>query len=151
MRKFLLLTILPIFVFSKCDSGSGKISTLEINSIEIAKDYDDLGRNLVSWEEIFSFDLKHFYVYFFSRTCSHCLNLKKSILYVISVNEEFFACESNGKHKFCNFPLVGEFDAVDFCIVGYPSIVEFKNNEIVNNIVGETAVLEFLTENNLYK
>lgn len=114
-------------------------------------EYSEISNYLIIWNDIFFINKTEFYVYFFSKTCSHCERLKNAMIPVILNHEEFFACESSHDH-------IIEMDAetrigipdIELTIRGYPTLIYIENKIIKMNIAGEKQITNFLTTNNIY-
>lgn len=148
-RKFLLLT-LPILLLTSCRSD--KTSQEGFSSYQSSSEtfglinyqYEELGDKLIYWEDVPRIELSHYYVYFFSRTCGHCENIRNLVIPNLLKRKIFFACEASNSTVLCNHQNYGSFSQIDFCIIGYPTIIEVKNWAVIRYANGENEVLSFL-------
>lgn len=150
MRRFFILTFLPILLLAGCvdkkeqqDSSKTGATSSETFGL-ISYEYEDLGDKLIFWDDVPNVGLPHYYVYFFSRTCGHCQRIKDLVIPNLLRRKIYFACESSREHLFCSVTSKGLFGEIDFCIAGYPTIIEVKNGAIVKSVSGENEVLSFL-------
>lgn len=149
MGKFCLVLVLSMLLISGCKKEQATdISQVEISSSEnfglINYQYEELGDKLIYWNEIYLFNLDHFYVYFFSRTCGHCEKIRNLVLPILLKRRIYFACEASNEHKICMYPETGNLNEISLCILGYPTIAEFKSGSLVKYASGENEVLSFL-------
>ena len=148
-RKFVIL-LLPALLLSGCvDNNTQNVSSGEIVSTTetvglINYEYEDLGEKLIYWDDIPNMELPHYYVYFFSRTCNHCQHIKNLVIPILLRKRIFFACESSKEHRVCSNQFYGDIKTIDYCILGYPTIIEIKNGSIVRYANGENEVLSLL-------
>ena len=150
MRRIFILTFLPILFLNGCvdkkesqDSPNTSNFSSETYGL-ISYEYEDLGEKLIFWDDVPNIGLVHYYVYFFSRTCGHCQRIKDLVIPNLLKRKIYFACESSREHVFCSITPKGNFGEIDFCIPGYPTIIEIKNWAIVKSVSGENEVLSFL-------
>ena len=149
-----IVTLLSLSLFltgcvSKEDSSQTSFidNSGDKSESKLAYDYADLDGHFVFWDDVIHLDVLHYYVYFFSRTCGHCEIIKSHVLPFILSTEYAYACEASSEHKLCTNPSTGPLDQINFCILGYPTIVEIKSRMLVRYASGESEVLEFLNKN----
>lgn len=106
-------------------------------------EYEDLGDKLVSWENVSLIDREHYYIYFFSRTCSHCQRIKNLMIAKLLERRIYYACEVTNSVWFCS-EMTNDVPPPRICIIGYPSIIEVKYLEVINNVAGADEVLSFI-------
>ena len=150
MRRFFILTFLPILLLNGCvdkkesqDSYNTNNNSSETYGL-ISYEYEELGEKLIFWDDVPNISLTHYYVYFFSRTCGHCQRIKDLVIPNLLKRKIYFACEAAREHVICSTTPKGIFGEIDFCIAGYPTIIEVKNWAIVKSASGENEVLSFL-------
>lgn len=148
MGKYCLFFILPIAFVSSCvktrkDTTSFAVQTSQESIGLINYEYEDLGSRLILWDDVAYLGHYHYFVYFFSRTCGHCQKIKNLIIPMLLDREFSYACESSNEHRYCSDPKLGPFNKIDFCILGYPTMIEVKNGELVDYASGENEVLSF--------
>lgn len=148
-KNFGLVCLLSITLVG-CVKKSGTSALLTTSSkvdisIEISYEYDDLEEKIIYWDEIPLIDLNEFYVYFFSRTCIHCQNIKEQVIPMILKHTNYFACEASNEFEFCAIQPTGNLNEINFCIIGYPTAVYFKNGCVITYANGEKEVLTLLS------
>lgn len=146
MRKFFYL-ILFIPLLCSCEISGSSTNTQQATTSDgpglINYEYEDLGSKLVSWEDISLIDKEHYYVYFFSRTCSHCQRIKNLVIAKFLERRIYYACEVTNSVRYCS-EMTSDVPSPRICIIGYPSIVEVKYLEVVKNVAGAEEVLSFI-------
>lgn len=148
-RKLFLFSLVAFGLSSCFQPGLENTSfTINVQSSEdlglIKYEYEDLNEKLITWTDVFSIELNHFYVYFFSRTCGHCERIKNLVIPNLLKRRIYYACEATEEHQICYNPQMGSLTQIDFCIKGYPTIVEIQNWALVRYASGENEVLSFL-------
>lgn len=150
MREKFLFLFLIVVTLAGCtnNSLSTDSSAKEGFSNEtcglINYEYEELEDKLVYWDDVPNINLNHYYVYFFSRTCSHCERIRNLVIPNLLHRRIFYACEASNQTKICGLQPKGSFDEIDFCILGFPTIVEVKDWCVVKYVNGENEVLSFL-------
>ena len=145
----MLLALIAMTLASCTNNSSNEgtsLATISENETKglINYKYEDLGDKLIYWEDIPNINLNHYYVYFFSRTCSHCERIRNLVIPNLLSRRIYYACETSNQSKLCGLQPKGSFDVIDFCILGYPTIIEVKDWCVVKYVNGENAVLSFL-------
>ena len=150
MRKFFVPFFLLSLILTGCKNNSTGISsslnmqnTTETNRT-VEYNYEDLGEKLIYWDDVPIINLDHYYVYFFSRTCNHCQRIKNLVIPILLKRRIYYGCEASSEHQICSVTMIGKIGEIDFCILGYPTIIEIKNREVIHNVSGENEVLSFL-------
>lgn len=150
MRKFFVPFFLLSLIFTGCKNNSTGISSSlnKANTTEtnwtVEYNYEDLGKKLIYWDDVPIINLDHYYVYFFSRTCNHCQRIKNLVIPILLKRHIYYGCEASSEHQICSVTMIGKIGEIDFCILGYPTIIEIKNREVIHNVSGENEVLSFL-------
>ena len=148
-RKLLVLSLAALLV-TACVSPQTSDSSflIKVESSEtvglVEYEYEDLNEKLIKWSDIYTIERNHFYVYFFSRTCGHCERIKNLVIPMLLNRRIYYACEASEEHQICYNPEMGHLTQIDFCIRGYPTIVEIQNWALVRYASGENEVLSFL-------
>lgn len=150
MRKFFVSFFLLSLILTGCKNNSIGISsslntpnTTETNGM-IEYNYEDLGEKLINWDDVPIINLDHYYVYFFSRTCNHCQRIKNLVIPILLERQIYYGCEASSEHQICSVIMIGKINKIDFCILGYPTIIEIENREVIHNVSGENEVVSFL-------
>ena len=84
MRNIFKLVILCCSLcLTGCDIDNSKSTsskTMFSLSQFVERNYEDVKTKMIYYSNIFSVEKESYYVYFFSKTCSHCSNLKNFII-----------------------------------------------------------------------
>lgn len=141
---FILLTILCSCV--PVEKGTTKQSRTSEILYSIEHSYSEIYRLKIKWSQVFEIDLDHYFVYFYSKTCSHCQNLKNYVIEVALKTEAIFFVEASDDVILKNSakPQFNSTSAEIFAISGYPSIAEISNKICVRNVSGEEQILPIL-------
>ena len=100
--------------------------------------YEMVKDKMLFWSNIFSINKENYYVYFFSKTCSHCESLKSFIIEYALSNEDIYFVESSEATVFIedSSKTIGLSSIENFGILGYPSLVKISDKLISLNIAG---------------
>ena len=136
MKKCTLL-VLFLAIFTSCSATK--------NNNKIERDYDDIEKT-ITWSEIFKLDLDEYYVYFYSKTCGHCKELKPMILdYYFSTDEELYFSEANEETVYGKkSDLYGIENIDDFYIFGTPFLIKIKEKVLVEYYSGVSEIREYI-------
>ena len=141
MRHFKnLFTLLLLTI----PSISCKPSTLQD---KVPYDYDDFLSSHLNWEDIFSPNEEDYYVYVYSKTCGHCIQIKEDVLeYAFTSIISFYFVEYVNQ-------IPGDYDVSDtigateysmVSILGTPTLLEIRNHILVLNEAGSKNILRIL-------
>ena len=140
-----LLVLISILI-GGCDnsksSSSSSSSRSATSEVVVRLDYSDVKDKFILWSNIFGIDEDSYYVYFFSRTCSHCSSLKQFILEkAIELNDIYFV-ENCEEVVFVNdvSSTIGLTSVENFGIYGFPSIIKIEDKAITKNIAGNSLI-----------
>ena len=119
-------------------SSSTSSSTTSVNIF----DYNDVKDKTILWSNIFGIDRDSYYVYFFSKTCSHCADLKQFILEKALERRDIYFVESSEQVVFVKdvSQTIGLNSIEGFGIMGYPSLIKIENKTITKNLVGVSEI-----------
>ena len=141
---FLKAVCLPCF-FALISCRGDKTESSDYTVYE--HDYNEIEELLISWGDIFKIEDPRYYVYFYSETCSHCKNIKNEVIgyslsnqtpmYFVTFNKEVVV-----SHDISN--TIGLTSVEGLSILGTPSLLDIESGVIVQNIAGETAILNYL-------
>lgn len=108
-------------------------------------DYDDVDTH-ISWGEIFVQEEENYSVYFYSKTCAHCLEIKQDFLqYYFTNKEKIYLVESNEDTKIGPVTDLTGIDSIDdFYIFGTPFLINLENHTISNYYGGTKQILEYI-------
>lgn len=139
----LLITIVQGGCFKQTSSSSSKTRTS--TTIEVL-DYADFKDRFLLYANIFSINKENYYVYFFSKTCSHCNSLKSFILSKAK-EEDIYFVESCEEIVFSEdvSSTIGLTSIDGFSILGYPTLIEIVGKTITKNLGGIPLIRSELT------
>lgn len=123
-------------------SSSSSPSRSTTSEVVARLDYSDVKDKFIFWSNIFGIDKNSYYVYFFSRTCSHCSSLKQFILEkAIELNDIYFV-ENCEEIVFISDigSTIGLTSIENFGIYGFPSIIKIEDKAITKNIAGSSLI-----------
>ena len=146
-RKFLFL--LPLVMLGSCTPEEEK-SNPNSNPLYINEDvysYSDVKGKEILYSNIFGIELDSYYVYFFSKTCSHCDNLKPFMVPKIQDRKDIFIVEASEQVVFLEdvSVTIGVSSIENFGILGYPSLVKIEEKVVTKNIAGINPIKNELT------
>ncbi|HBF68705.1 MAG TPA: hypothetical protein DDW20_05260 [Firmicutes bacterium] len=134
--KFLILSCFAITGCSK-DELIHPISGTS-NTNEIKHSYSEISNYKVSWNDVFFIAKPQYFVYFYSLSCSHCNELKNSVIEYALNRENIYFCE-NSKDVIISENIantIGISDVSKLSILGFPSLIKIEDNKLLCNIAG---------------
>lgn len=141
MKTLLKITFLiaPLLI-GGCNSSStsSKRRTEPNFSSSQNYDYEMVKDRIIFWSNIFSINKENYYVYFFSKTCSHCASLKSFIIEYALNHENIYFVEASEQTIFLEdvSATIGLSSIEGFGILGYPSLIKISDKIITLNIAG---------------
>jgi len=147
LRK--LLFLLPIFFLCSCRGEEEPVNT------DFVFDWTGTGTYAYSqvkdktifYSNIFGIDEENYYVYFFSKTCSHCNELKDFIIPLALERDNLYfveACDQIVIIKDAS-TTIGLSEIDNFGILGYPSLVKIEEKIVSKNLAGINPIKNELT------
>lgn len=138
----LTLLIVALSTLSACDNKTNIESLLEPPPI-INYEYDDIKDITIYWNNILIQERDSYFVYVFSKTCSHCQEFKNEIIkYAIEDHNPIYFVEYNH-----SIPIIENRENViqkneldDIGVVGVPSMFEIVDKTIINYYVGAKEI-----------
>ena len=118
----------------------------EMSSQLTSRTYEEVIDKEILWGNIFDIDLDDYIVYFYSPSCGHCRSIKDIIIsyaletdnfYLLRFNEEVVVSHDVSK-------TIGVKDIENLSILGTPALIEIEEHEVIKNIAGSQAILDFL-------
>lgn len=147
MRKNILLIFASILL-TGCVPSSQTKETYEISPVEVPveHDYSEVSGFHIQWSTIFSQKPQTYYVYFYSLNCSHCANLKNTIIEKALKRNDIFFVRASNNDKLSNDVknTIGVGFADDFSILGYPSMAKIVDRKVEKNVAGKSQILGLL-------
>lgn len=147
MKKIFIL--FSIFLLCGCNENDDPIlfSSIDNNgSEEIKHDYYEINHLLIDWDEIFCIEKTEYYVYIYSRNCSHCNSIKNKIISFAIAGDCFYFVEDSQKILFKTDIkyTIGLTSADNLSILGFPSLLKISNKVLTKNIAGTEKILSEL-------
>ncbi len=141
MRKIiyiLLFTSLICSCFNAKNKDSNSTKNHEEIESEITHEYNEINDKKITWNSIFSLAKTQYFVYFFSKNCSHCNQIKNDIISYALTDENFYFVEDSKDTVLLDdvSQTIGLNSIDHFGILGFPSLVKIENNFCVLNIAG---------------
>lgn len=109
--------------------------------------YSDVKDKELLYSNIFGIEQSSYYVYFYSRTCSHCSDLKSFIIPKIKERSDIYLVEASGQVAILEDVsiTIGVSSIENFGILGYPSLVKIEEKVVTKNIAGINPIKNELT------
>ena len=105
-------------------------------------DYQEVSDYELTWESIFDVEDTSYYVYFYSLTCSHCLELKNYMIEKAINRGDIYFVKASSKDQITNDSkkLIGAEIPGDFYILGYPTLTLISNKKCTKNMAGVSQI-----------
>lgn len=109
--------------------------------------YSDVKDKEILYSNIFGIEQSSYYVYFYSRTCSHCNDLKPFIIPKIIERNDIYLVEASEQVVILEdiSVTIGVSSIENFGILGYPSLVKIEEKVVTKNIAGINPIKNELT------
>lgn len=137
--KNVKLLILSLFVIAGCSKDDSIISNSGTSNVnEIKHNYSEISDYKVLWNDVFFIAKPKYFVYFYSLSCSHCSELKNSIIEYALKSKNIYFCE-NSKDVIISENIsktIGISDVSKLSILGFPSLIKIADNKLLFNIAG---------------
>lgn len=107
-------------------------------------DYVEVEDRIIPWDDLFNKESNRYYCYVFSKTCSHCNEIKNNVIDYALKNDNFFFVEY-GKHIPLTddiTPTIGATSIDNVTIMGTPTLLGLINHTLIENIAGSKKVLD---------
>lgn len=149
MRYFRkLLFLLPLLMLGSCNKEEEKTNPNypSYTSVETYS-YSDVKDKEILYSNIFGMEQNSYYVYFYSRTCSHCNDLKPFIIPKIIERNDIYLVEASEQVVILEdiSVTIGVSSIENFGILGYPSLVKIEEKVVTKNIAGINPIKNELT------
>lgn len=149
MRYFRnLLFLLPLLMLGSCNKEEEKTNPNypSYTSVDIYS-YSDVKDREILYSNIFGMEQSNYYVYFYSRTCSHCNDLKPFIIPKIIERNDIYLVEASEQDVILEdiSVTIGVSSIENFGILGYPSLVKIEEKVVAKNIAGINPIKNELT------
>ena len=146
---FKLLLFITTLTLTSCyekQTNSFSSSNTSITS-EREYTYVDVMDKTIFWDDVFSISKEEYYVYFFSRTCSHCNELKPFVIEAGLYRDDIYFVEASSDIKYAkdNQSIIGVDNIDDLGILGYPTLLKIVEGVVAKNLVGSAQIKNELT------
>ena len=127
-------------------SCKGESSSSDLNQQNIEHSYDEISEWEITWKDTFSMLNPHYFVYFYSPTCSHCTRIKDVIIEYALDNESMYFIRFNDEVVVSGdvSGTIGLTSVENLSILGTPALLEVNDKVLETNIAGEKAILDHL-------
>lgn len=146
---FKLSLFITMIALNSCTSEPLALSTKSSNTFPTTQEYSysDVINKTIFWSDVFSIDSESYYVYFFSRTCSHCNELKDFIIEKALDREDIYFVQSSIDVKYTKDEesIIGVDNIDNLAIVGYPSLIKIEFGKVIKNIAGNKEIKKELS------
>ena len=133
-----------IVICSGCSFVSNQKQEEQTIDIEIPfdHDYQEVSDYELTWESMFDVNDENYYVYFYSSSCSHCLELKNYIIKKAIDRGDIYFVKGSSKDQITNDSkkLIGAEIPGDFYILGYPTLALISNKKCTKNMAGVAQI-----------
>ncbi len=139
-RKFLPLLLL-------CLSTVACSPTIEETIEEApAYEYSMIEDKLITKNEVFLQDSNFYYVYIFSKTCTHCGKIKNQIIPYSLGDDNFYYLEFSDQIKIVSNTAftIGTYNPEDIAIRGTPTLLIIEDHFLSMNICGADNIANYL-------
>ena len=109
-------------------------------------DYSEVVDRTILWEETFNQEPYSYYCYIYSKTCSHCQEIKDIVIDYALNHADFYFIEYNKSIPVFNdvSRTIGATDTEHAGILGTPTLYYLINNTLIENIAGSQNVVKKL-------
>lgn len=144
--KFLLM--IPLFLLTSCNGGNETENLIkEINiNIPIDHSYSEIAQFQITWSQMFDIESESYFVYFYSETCSHCVDLKNFIIEkALELQTIYFVKSSNADIlSEDTISSINAGNSSEISILGYPSMIKIENYVCIKNVAGISQIKSLL-------
>ena len=125
-----------------CTNSEKETNIFIHKTVSISHEYSEIKNYELSWDQIFNPILENYYVYFYSTSCSHCVELKDFIIEKALKREDIFFVKSSNRDQFTDDPnkSIGAENPGEIWILGYPSMLRFENKKCTKSFAGSDKI-----------
>lgn len=141
-KKILACSLFAFTCLIGCQNNNKKEVEIEEQDPVVEHSYKEVSEYKITWEEIFEVQKKNYYVYFYSDTCSHCIELKNYIIEkALQIKKIYFIAESN-QNQLSNSiqESINAEKPENIWILGYPTLLKIENKKCSQNIAGNKQI-----------
>lgn len=148
MRKKYYLFITLLLCLSSCSlTKTGEkvdVSSIVIPDTEF--EYFEVDYITINWSDILKQNKETYYVYIYSLTCTHCQELKNYIIGEALKRDDIYFVKGSNKDviKTEVSDTIGATEVKDIAILGYPTMLKIKNKTLVQNVAGNSKIIDIL-------
>lgn len=125
-----------------CQYAQSNHNDYRNHDVPISYDYSDVSKYALSWYQIFSVETDEYYVYFYSTTCSHCLELKDFIVEKALKRGDIYFVKSSNSDQFTEDPnqSIGAENPGEIWILGYPTLLKIEDKICTKSLAGNDKI-----------
>ena len=146
MKKTILLPLLVSLI--GCNNANQSNDSSIFSSTLIDHSYDEVIDKMIEWNDLFLVNQNNYFAYIFSKTCSHCNNIKNEVIdYALTVTNFYFINFTSDIPIVTNTePTLNQSDVKHMGILGTPTLIEIYNHTSIMNIAGEYEIVKNLAK-----
>ena len=135
-KKLILFCV--VFLLSGCVKETQTYKYEETPEVELEHEYSEVSDYELLWETMFDVDSDNYYVYIYSTTCNHCVELKNYIILKALEQRNIYFVKGSSKDQLGNDINLSKNaeNPRDIWILGYPSLIQIKAHKCVKNLAG---------------
>ncbi len=144
-KKIFFIFLIPFLVGCEVSEKPKESAIIKIPEIT-THNYFEVEDKTITWQKAFSIPLSDYFIYCYSPSCSHCSEIKDLMIETALSRENLFFVKSSEKDKIVYdvSKTIGATTPEEIEILGYPSVVEIRNNILVKNVAGKTEIKKLL-------
>ena len=148
MRRIILsFSLMFLTLIAGCSKTISNDTSEDLISSIIFYDYNLVDNLSIEWEQALLQEDEHYFVYIYSKTCGHCLEIKNDVIKcALQTTEKIYFVEySESIPIIQDREIVLEETDINRCgVVGVPSLFEINQHVIVNYYLGGKEIIEIL-------
>ena len=136
------ISLLTLTLLSAC---SNQLTSNDFTKT-VTYDYEDFVERTISFDNLFGFELDDYYVYIYSKTCSHCENIKQEVLSFVNDYECMYLLPYSKEIPISEDveTTIGATSIEAVSILGTPTLLEIKDHALIINVAGENKIITTL-------
>ena len=110
--------------------------------IEVERDYSEVKDYELFWEAIFDVELRNYYVYFYSPTCSHCNEIKNYMIEKALERSDIYFVKASSKDQITNDSKMQKYaeNPGDIWILGHPTMIKIVSKKCNKYFTGTAQI-----------
>ena len=143
--KFIVCS-LPLFCLFGCELNEKNQEQKDDVIVPVTHDYSEISALALTWNSTFDVELETYYLYFYSPSCSHCVELKDFIIEKALERRDVYFVKSSSEDQFTEDPnkTIGAENPGDIWILGYPSLLKIENKICTKSFAGNGKIINEL-------